>query len=381
MRSQPSENGSFKVTVAVSVLLLIALVFSGLGFFFRTALQAYQPANTTRVIIEIPKGKSPPAIARQLEAMQVIRNHTIFLYYGKLKGSWARAKAGEYELSPSMSPSQILAILESGLSVSHPFLIREGENSYEVAADIEAKGFGPKEKFLKLSRDASFISSLGLLPPPKSLEGYLFPDTYMLQRKMSQEDILRAMVKRFQAAWGANEEQRARELGLTRDQVITLASIVEKETGAPEERPIISGVFHNRLRKKMRLQSDPTSIYGIWSRYRGKIHRSDLMEMNPYNTYMIPGLPVGPISNPGNTAMQATLNPAEHHYLYFVSQNNGTHIFTATYEEHSRAVTKFQLDPKAREGKSWRDLKSRSVLPSPLPNLASPLKKSPTRSR
>jgi UPF0755 protein len=165
------------------------------------------------------------------------------------------------------------------------------------------------------------------------------------------------MVKRFSLAWSANEELRAKELGMTRDEIITLASIVEKETGAPEERPIIAGVFHNRLSKKMRLQSDPTTIYGIWSRYKGNLHKSDLLDPNPYNTYYVPALPAGPISNPGIESIRATLNPSIHHYLYFVSKNDGTHTFTSTYEDHSKAVTQFQLDRRAREGKSWRDLK------------------------
>ncbi len=352
-----SDSGSVKVTLAITTLVLVAVLFAGLGFFFRTALQAYQPQNTTRVVIEVDRGKGPPSISRQLEAMQIVRDQRIFLYYGKIRGSWAKIKAGEYELSPSMTPAQIFDIFASGISISRPFLVREGENIYEVADSIQAKGFGTKEHFLMLARDPTFIASLALDPPPKTLEGYLFPDTYLLQRKMTQEEILRAMVKRFASAWGPNEELKAKEIGLTRDQVITLASMVEKETGAPEERPMISGVFHNRLVKKMKLQSDPTTIYGIWSRYHGNLHRSDLSDPSPYNTYYIAALPVGPISNPGVEAINAALNPAVHHYLYFVSKNDGTHIFTATYEDHVKAVGKFQLDAKAREGKSWRDLK------------------------
>jgi UPF0755 protein len=369
-----SESGSMKLTLAVTALLFVAVVFAAFGFFFRTALQPFQPQNTARVIIEVDRGKGPPSIARQLESMQVVRNAKIFLYYGKIRGSWAKIKAGEYELSPSMTPAQIFDIFASGISVSRPFLVREGENIYDVAEMIQAKGFGTKEHFLKLARDPVFIASTGLVPPPKTLEGYLFPDTYLLQRKETQEEILHSMVKRFLTAWGPNEEQKAKLLGLTRDQVVTLASIVEKETGAPEERPIIAGVFHNRLAKHMKLQSDPTTIYGIWSRYRGKIHKSDLLESTPYNTYTVPALPIGPISNPGIESIQATLNPATHNYLYFVSKNAGTHEFTSTYEDHSKAVAKFQLDAKAREGKSWRDLKKK---PNPAPTAPAKAAKNP----
>ncbi len=369
--TMPRSSHPKKVTFAIFALLLVAIVFAGLGFFFRTALQPYQPTNVATVIIEIERGQTPGAISRQLEAMQVVGSQRLFLYYGKLLGSWPNIKAGEYELSPSMAPTRIFNILTSGISVSRPFLVREGENSYEISATLQAKGFGGKENFLRLVRDPTFIAGLDLAPAPKSLEGYLFPDTYFLPRKTTQEEILRTMVRRFRNAWGTAEDQRAQELGMTRDQIITLASIVEKETGAPEERAIIAGVFHNRLAKKMKLQSDPTTIYGIWSRYRGNIRKSDLSAANPYNTYHVPGLPEGPISNPGAEAIRATLYPASHDFLYFVSKNDGTHIFTPTYADHAKAVTEFQINRRAREGKSWRDLKRREALgvnPSPLPS-------------
>ena len=154
---------------------------------------------------------------------------------------------------------------------------------------------------------------------------------------------------------------------MSRHQVVTLASIVEKETGATSERPLISSIFHNRLRKHMRLQSDPTTIYGMWDRYAGKIHKSDLSTFSVYNTYTIPALPVGPIANPGKEAIHAALYPAQSDYLFFVSHNDGTHEFTRSYGEHTRAVGKFQLDPKAREGKSWRDLKKPKLKAQPHP--------------
>jgi UPF0755 protein len=145
-------------------------------------------------------------------------------------------------------------------------------------------------------------------------------------------------------------------LGLSRREVIILASVVEKETGAGFERPMIASVFYNRLKKKMRLQSDPTTIYGIWENYSGNLRRSDLLQKTPYNTYAIPALPAGPISNPNPESIKAVLYPAETEYLYFVSKNDGTHIFSKTYAEHAAHVRETQLDPKAREGKSWRDL-------------------------
>jgi UPF0755 protein len=204
----------------------------------------------------------------------------------------------------------------------------------------------------------AFMVSLGFqqnaLPP--TLEGYLYPDTYFFNKTISPEDMTRQMVRKFFSVWSKEFDTRATQLGMTRHQVVTLASIVEKETGAPNERPMISSVFHNRLKKHMRLQSDPTTIYGIWKRYKGNIHKRDLLESTPYNTYTVAALPVGPISNPGVEAIRAALHPAESPYLFFVSHNDGTHEFTKTFGEHTAAVKRFQLDPKAREGKSWRDL-------------------------
>lgn len=346
-----------KLWTALIGLLVVALIFMGIGFGIRVSLTPLTPGSTAKEIIEVNRGITPLALSQTLEGKGLIRNAQLFYWYGKIRGSWTKLKAGEYEISASMTPTKILDVITSGISLSRPFLVREGMNVYEIAQEIQTKGYGEAAKFLVLVRNPQFIATLNLSDPqPKSLEGFLYPDTYMLQRKMTQEEIVRAMVKRFQSAWGPNEENRAREIGMNRNEVITLASVVEKETGAPEERPIIAGVFTNRLKKRMKLQSDPTSIYGIWTRYDGNIRKRDLQDPNPYNTYYVPALPIGPIGNPGSEAIQAVLYPAEHHYLYFVSKNDGRHVFTSTYEDHSKAVADYQLNAKAREGKSWRDL-------------------------
>ncbi len=167
------------------------------------------------------------------------------------------------------------------------------------------------------------------------------------------------MVDAFIRSWTPEHEARAKEIGLTRKQVVTLASMVEKETGAAFERPIVASVFFNRLKKKMRLQSDPTTIYGMWKDYKGNIHRSDLLRPTEYNTYTIPGIPIGPIANPNPDSVKAVLYPADTDYLYFVSKNDGTHFFSKTYGEHNDRVKKTQLDPQAKEGKSWRQFKDK----------------------
>jgi UPF0755 protein len=191
-----------------------------------------------------------------------------------------------------------------------------------------------------------------------SLEGYLFPDTYQVTKFTNERKLLSAMVRKFESVWVQYEKELA-PTKFTRNQLITLASIVEKETGAPEERPLISSVFYNRMQKGMMLQTDPTVLYGkmnLSNKLEGNISRSDLKTETIYNTYTIKGLPPGPISNPGIEAIKAALHPAQGEYLYFVSMNEGRHRFTKSYKDHLEAVRKFQMDPKAREGKSWRDL-------------------------
>jgi UPF0755 protein len=261
-----------------------------------------------------------------------------------------------------MSPFAILLTFTSGISIVHPVTVREGENIYEIAQDLREKNLiSSARTFLALCNNQEFIASLEHFKndPPHSLEGYLLPDTYFLDRTLSEQDIAKKMVHHFFEFWGPDQEKQSQEKGIPRNNLITLASMIEKETGAAEERPLISSVFYNRLRKKMKLQSDPTTIYGIWNRYHGSLHKADLREKNEYNTYQISGLPAGPIANPGKEAISAALKPAESNFLYFVSHNDGTHEFTSNYADHLAAVRKFQLNPKAREGKSWRDLARR----------------------
>jgi len=349
-------------------LLLVVLAFSVGRFaifvtspyfsprFFAHVTGSSESANSEK-FIEIRKGESPQEISRILFSDDLISDSGGFVLAGRLLRQWRKIKVGEYKLAAGMSPMEIFNIITSGISVSHPVTVREGENMYEIADDLTAKGLSNRIRFLELCRNPKFISSFGLFRTsiPTSLEGYLFPDTYYFNRALSNADMARQMVKRFFEFWGSEEEAQAEELKLTQHGIITLASIIEKETGAAEERALISSVFHNRLKKHMKLQSDPTTIYGMWERFKGKIHKKDLSEKNTYNTYAVSALPEGPIGNPGKEAIQAALHPADTPYLFFVSHNDGTHQFSRTVEEHNRAVRKFQLDRKMREGKSWRD--------------------------
>ena len=345
-----------KALTALVIFLLVGLFAIGAQFYFY-ATEPYQSKKTDVHYFLVKKGENPTLLSRLLEKEGVISSETRFHWLGRITRKWSHVKAGEYALSASMSPLEILSVLTSGISVSHPITVREGENIYEIAKALEEKKLGTQSAFLELVKNQDFMKQLGLKEPlPPSLEGFLYPETYNFNRTQTLEDMTKIMFKKFQSVWGPKEEARAKELGLTQFEVLTLASMVEKETGAPQERPLIASVFHNRLKKKMRLQSDPTTIYGIWEHYKGNITKNDLLTPTPYNTYTVAALPAGPISNPGKEAIQAALYPQESQYLFFVSHNDGTHEFTETYGDHTKAVKNFQLNKKNKEGKSWRDL-------------------------
>lgn len=343
----------------IAACLILALPMAWFGYYAVSPMRSGAP----EIVIEIHRSDTHASILKLLTGQGVIDAPGMFNWLGRITRQWRRVKAGEYKLSASMSPLQIFGTITSGISIIHPITVREGENMYEVADDVESRGLATKDEFVSLCKDRDFITLLGLDLHIKTLEGFLFPDTYHFNKTMTAEDMVRQMVRHANQMWSPQDQAAAEALGMDRYQVITLASIIEKETGAPDERPMISSVFHNRLKKHMKLQSDPTTIYGMWERFAGKIHRSDLQEANPYNTYSVNGLPAGPISNPGRLAITAALNPATSDYLFFVSHNDGTHQFSRSLAEHNLAVRKFQLDPKAREGKSWRDLSKRLAQP------------------
>lgn len=325
--------------------------------FFRFAVTPHVRGVAPQSVIEVSKKSTLSDIAKSLSEKGIIEDEVAFRWLGRLTRRGAKLRQGEYAVSASLSPFQIYEILTSGKSVTHSFTIPEGSNMYEIADAIEAKGIGEKTRFIENCKNRAKLKEFGIDDQDAvSFEGYLFPDTYAYNKFSKTDELMHQMVRKFISLWGEKEKSRARQLGMTRYQVLTLASIIEKETGARSERPLISGVFHNRLKKRMRLQSDPTTIYGIWERYSGNLHRSDLLESTPYNTYTVAALPLGPIGNPGRESIEAALYPAETEAIYFVSRNDGTHIFSKTLAEHNRAVRDFQINSKAREGKSWRQL-------------------------
>ena len=353
-----------RIFITLTILLITGYVVmkgAGIALF---AISAKDSGSTETVVVEITRGQNINEIAQSLSSRSVISDTTKFVRLGRLARKLNKIKAGEYKLSASMSPLQIYRIITSGVSIGHLFTVREGQNMYEIADNLQNKGFTTSARFLSLCKSPNFMTSIGFPnPPPPSLEGYLFPDTYSLNKQTAIEEIVKRMVKRFQNVWTEEHQRLSEQMGMTQHEVITLASVIEKETGVPYERPVISSVFHNRLKKRMRLQSDPTTIYGIWEKFQGNIHKEDLHKPTPYNTYTISGLPIGPIANPGKEAIEAALHPASSDYLFFVSHNDGTHEFTRSFREHSMAVKKFQLDRKAREGKSWRDYRKQQQQP------------------
>lgn len=317
--------------------------------------------DPTEIIFEVPPGSTMSSVANGLKEKAIILNADLFLLYARVKNMNHRLRVGEYALKTTMSPAEILNILASGKSVTRALTVAEGLNIFEIGSVLERSGFGTQAEFMKLVKDSEFIESL-LGEKISSLEGYLYPETYRITKYENMRAIITLMVKRFLLIYQQDVLSKQQLLGWTRHQVVTLASIIEKETGASFERPLISSVFHNRLQKKMKLQTDPTIIYGIADRsgvVPNNITRKDITAPTAYNTYVIEGLPPGPIANPGREALLAAVEPAQTKYLFFVSKNNGTHVFSIDLAAHSAAVRAYQLDSKAREGKSWRDLENK----------------------
>ncbi len=336
----------------VAVVAFIA--YAGYGF-----LHPKFSGEAQEIIYEVNPGDYWKNISEKLVDLKMISRPLSFRIYSRITG--ATPKVGEYLLNTQMRPGEIIAILSSGKSIAKSFTVSEGLNMYEIADLFQAQGFGSKEEFLKLCKNQTLIKHL-LGVPLESLEGYLFPETYSLTKYSTAKTLITQMVKRFLQVYD-EVNQEVDLAGWSRHQIVILASIIEKETGAPIERPIISSVFHNRLQKKMLLQTDPTVLYGVLDKtgkMKKNITRLDLKTPSRYNTYAKSGLPFGPIANPGREALLAALQPEDSPYLFFVSQNDGTHIFSETYESHNQAVKKYQLDPKARRGKSWRDLNKKN---------------------
>lgn len=316
---------------ALRALLLMCLLWYLVCLFI--------PPGHGSVVAEIsyPPGSGIRKLANELKAGGVIRSSWHFVLMTRLRGNAHRLKAGEYRFSDNMTPGMIMSKIVSGDVDYRKFTLPEGYSMYQAAELLEQKGYFSKDTFLEKCRDREILSHLGL--KENSVEGYLFPATYNLLRGGSEEDLLKQMVEHFNKSYAAIQSAEG-VLRLSRHEIVTLASIIEKEAVTAEERPIISSVFYNRLRIGMPLQSDPTAVYGIRA-FTGKVSKADIERVSPYNTYLNKGLPPGPIGNPGREALQAAMNPTDTDYLYFVARQDGTHHFSRNLEEHNRAVVQY----------------------------------------
>lgn len=326
----------------------------------------FQPTGGP-VVFTVQKGENFAAIARRLQSQGVIRSDRALRWYVNFLPSHKKLHRGEFALMAGMPVPEVVTALTEGKPIEYKFTVLEGENIFQIGESLEEKGFATKSAFLEAVRSPELIQSIPWSSPlarPKSVEGYLFPDTYLLQKVFSAKEIAQIMVGHFKEVYRTIEPEwkasfLVKDFHFNAHQMITLASIVEKETGAAEERPQIASVFVNRLKKRMRLQTDPTIVYGIYlekGAWDGNIRRADLDGASEYNSYRRDGLPPGPISNPGLNALKAVAHPANTEYLYFVSRGDGTSIFSKDLAAHSRAVQQTQLTPGAKDGKSWRNL-------------------------
>lgn len=320
----------------LAVILLRSVLSLLLGWYL---FCLFVPPGSGAIVHDasFPAGSGIRKLAAELRTAGVIRSSWHLILVSRLRGEARRLKAGDYRFTDAMTPSEILRKLVEGDVDYRRFTLPEGYSIYQAAELLEQKGYFRRDAFLARCGDAALLGRLEI--SASSVEGYLYPATYNLSRSDGEEQLIAQMVGQFNKAYSGLTGGEGGG-GLTRHQVVTLASIIEKEAVSPDEKPLISSVFHNRLRLGMPLQSDPTAVYGVRA-FSGKVSKADIGRRSPYNTYLISGLPPGPIGNPGSEALRAARQPARTNYLYFVARRDGTHHFSSTLEEHNRAVARF----------------------------------------
>lgn len=321
-----------------SALLLVLLLLIGLLLGQRLLYAPLSPSQPVEYQLE--PGTSLSQVAMDLEQRRVLRSAWSLKLLGRTSGQAGLIQSGRYRFSDAARPGQILQRLVDGDVLLASLTIPEGFTQDQVFKRIDELGYGQQARLEELASDPVFLQHLKL--PGQSLEGYLFPETYRFTPGTSEADLLTMMVAQFRNRISPGLEKKAAAHHLDLHQLVTLASIIEKETGLVEEMPLISSVFHNRLQRHIPLQTDPTVIYGL-ADFDGNLTRRDLQAPSPYNTYLYSGLPPGPIANPGLAALQAAAEPAESKYLYFVAKGDGSHHFSKTLKEHNQAVRRYQL--------------------------------------
>lgn len=333
-------------SILIFFLLCIALPTALLFYhvFYSTPAAGFYPAE-----IRVEQGDSLASVVRKLREQKIISNGFLFSLWARLKGAEKKIHPGLYRFENSVAPREILDRLVTGRGVFQTVTIPEGMTVKEIATLLDKMQIANKDKFLAEAADPALLATLGL--EGKGLEGYLFPSTYNFTPATPEKTIILTMAEQFRKVSLPLLLQGEGKSELTTHEILTLASIIEKETGVDAERPLVSAVFHNRLRLQMPLQSDPTVIYGL-KNFDGNLTRKHLNEPTPYNTYRIAGLPPGPICNPSLASIRAALEPAQVSYLYFVSKNDGTHLFSDTIEAHNQAVKTYQPVRQAPPGRA-----------------------------
>lgn len=329
--------------IARLLLILLVLAIAGAWWVRSRLVTPYRGFSGEAAIVEIPPGAGVTSIAQRLVAAGVVRDPYTFRLAAKLDDIDRRLQAGEYRFTDAATPSEVANRIARGDVFKRPVTFPEGLTYREMAGIFERAELGSAQDFNHAAGDGTLIANFD--PDATTLEGFLFPDTYAMPSHTDADTMVKAMVAEFSKQFDTALRTDAAARHMTAHDVVTIASIIEKETARADERPLISAVYQNRLRLGMPLQCDPTVIYALMlaGRWNGNIRKDDLQINSPYNTYRFPGLPPGPIASPGRGSLEAAVHPADVPYLYFVSRNDGTHEFASTLEEHNRNVAKYQL--------------------------------------
>jgi UPF0755 protein len=329
--------------LVAAIALVIAAGLAGVTWGYLLMERPFKGYSDAETFVEIVPGSSPQRMGRALADAGVVADPTAFRLAVWLEGAGRRLQAGEYRFDSPMTPRAVVDKIMRGDVFLRPVTFREGLTIRQMAVIFEEKGFGPASEFTAAASKSGPIRALD--PQAPDLEGYLFPDTYTLPRRTTAEELVARMVARFEQSLTPETRQLAASRGLSVRELVTLASLVEKETAKAEERPLVAAVYANRLKIGMGMQCDPTVIYALEraGRYTGNLTRADLQFDSPYNTYRYAGLPPGPIAAPGQASLEAAAKPADVPYLYFVSRNDGSHAFATTLDEHNRNVQEYQV--------------------------------------
>jgi UPF0755 protein len=333
----------FLLRLSLLILLVAAGAAAWLWYGFT---QPYKTFSSEGVFVNVPRGSSRRAVSRLLERNGVVKNAMAFEFYAR-RHPRRTLQAGEYFFDQAATGKDVFWKLANGQVYEQPFTVREGETMFDIARELEAGKFVTADEFLAAANNGELVHDIS--PKAKTLEGFLFPATYHLPRHPIANELAVGMVKKFKDEWNLIAGSQASDKSVATDgravtSIVTLASLVERETPKPEERPLVAAVFENRLRKGMLMQCDPTVVYALEriDHYTGTLSGKDLHFDSPYNTYIHPGLPPGPIGNPGEASLRAALQPAQSEYLYFVANTQGGHFFGSTLAEHNKNVVKYR---------------------------------------